>query len=178
MTATENSILGSETMTSATAAVAFLALLDAPARPALRLVKTEPAPAPAPAPADSEAVRTIEAAQVPAAPLRTDARRMTQTERSAALRALLKSLGVKGVSVTSARGSMCYWSHIRFDGVPHPPVANWCEHNSRVCDVCQRNNAAERKVHRIVLAAYPDLDDRSDSQTDHFDFVYTVDVSR
>lgn len=170
----DNAILGSETQSSAAALVDFLALLDTPpSRPALRLVKGEQ-----PVSLVSKAVRTIEAAQVPEAVVNPEARRLRQKERSKAIRDLLKSLGIKGVSVTSATGSMCYWTNVRIDGVPHPRVKNWGEHRTHECPVCQRNRAAEDKMHRIILAAFPDLGDRSDSMTDHFDFVYTVDVDR
>ena len=37
------------------------------------------------------------------------------------------------------------------------------------------NSAAAEKVEQILLKAFPSTDDRSDSQTDHFDFKWSID---
>lgn len=124
-----------------------------------------------------DTIRTIEAATVPAAPLNPKARSAGQKERTVMIRKALKDCGVRGVSVTMATGSMCYWTHVRAEGVPHAEGTDWNEHERRECLVCERNQAADKKLHAIIMAAFPDLGDRSDSMTDHFDFVFTVNVN-
>ncbi len=42
------------------------------------------------------------------------------------------------------------------------------------CPICNRENQVHSRLTRIILAALPDLNDRSDSQIDHFDFVFLV----
>ena len=100
-------------------------------------------------------------------------RSLTQKERSAKIRNMLRAAGVKGVSVTSATGSMCYWTHVRFAQLEHPAGTNW-DHNRLECSTCRVNQQAVRTLESLILAAFPDMGDRSDSMVDHFDFVFTV----
>ena len=169
--------------------VGFLAgapVLPKVERPQLRLVPPPPAEveqAPeTPAWAGVEmtvpdTIASIEAATVPASPVSTTARSAGQKERTAMIRQALKASGVRGVSVTMATGSMCYWTHVRAEGVPHAQGTDWNAHEARQCPVCLRNQAADKKLTALILAAFPDLGDRSDLQSDHFDFVFTVNVN-
>jgi len=166
----------------------YVGFLCGAARPRLRLVPP-PAPEPEPAPvvevpalspeaaalAAPAAILSIEAARIPTAPLAQNARRADQKERTRLIRQALKDAGVRGASVTMARGSMCYWSDIRVEGIAHTEYPE--DHVPFRCPVCQRNQAAEKKLNAIIMAALPGMDDRSDSQSDHFDFVYSVNVS-
>jgi hypothetical protein len=87
-------------------------------------------------------------------------------ERTRAIRKLLKDLGIKGVSVRMATGSMCFWTYVdvpRFDVDPSNPEQWRLSHDVE--------HESQKKVERCVLAAFPDLDNRSDGMTDYFDFV-------
>jgi hypothetical protein len=80
-------------------------------------------------------------------------RSLRQTERSARIRSLLRAAGIRA-RVKSATGSMCFWSKVY---VPADQV---------------------RAVYALIEAAFPDMADRSDLMTDHFDFMFTVSALR
>jgi hypothetical protein len=117
-----------------------------------------------------DTVRSIEQAEIPA--VIGNIRRESRTDIAKALRALFKRLGISGVSVTAPSYSMASVVDVDFT---RPEHAN-CSANDwgRNCDGCERVREAERKLSRIVLAAYPDMDDRSDSMTDYFDRRFSV----
>lgn len=121
---------------------------------------------------------SIESAKLPVGLVPANIRSLGQKERTAAIRSLLKASGVKmgargnGVSVKSATGSMCYWTTVRYESIDHAPGVEM--HSRFYCPTCKANAAASEKLHTLILAAFPDLGDRSDIQVDHFDFVYTV----
>jgi hypothetical protein len=123
---------------------------------------------------------SIEAAALPVGFVTEKIRDLTQKERTAKIRAALKACGVlmgsvgKGVSVKSATGSMCYWTHVEFARAQHAEGTTFFDHNRMECPVCQVNITADRKLSALVLQAFPDLDDRSDSMTDYSDFVFSV----
>lgn len=89
------------------------------------------------------------------------------------IRAVFKAAGVKGVRVTS--GGYCVhvripsrtpWHGHELDG--HAPMPRYR------CPICNRENQVHERATRLILAALPDLDDRSDSQSDYFDFRFLV----
>jgi hypothetical protein len=95
-------------------------------------------------------------------------------EIAAAVRALLKSLGVKKVSVTTPMYSMA--SRIRIT-LPeaHPPFGYGPEaghpRNFSDCPACVMYRAARERIGALILAAFPDLGDlRSDEEIgSHYD---------
>ena len=103
-------------------------------------------------------------------------RHLPQKERTALIRKALKVAGIKGASVTSATGSMCFWTNVRISLGAEHPAHDWRTHISSQCEFCAGRRAMERRVEAVILAAYPDLADRSDAMTDHFDFLFTVEV--
>ncbi len=125
-------------------------------------------------------VMSIASATIPTAPEKI--RDLHQKERTAKIRSMLRGMGIKvgavgkGVSVVSATGSMCYWTNVRFKGLRHAAGTS-CGYTRMECHTCRANLAAVRTVEKLILTAFPDLDDRSDSQTDHFNFVFTVNAS-
>ncbi len=139
-------------------------------------------------PTPEQVYASIEAATVPFGPVfftPGTLRPMGQAARTDAIRKLMKYVRVKGVSVRKATGSMCYWTNVDLPygwpcgcpgdcdkWQPCPRQSNAGEHQLGVWR--DRARKARDKVKAIILAAYPDLDDRSDSMTDHFDFVFTV----
>jgi len=105
-------------------------------------------------------------------------RQRTRKEWAAEIRNLLKRLGISHISVTAPNYSMAQSVNIRT-----PQFIPWeGEHKelhdkigySNACDICKRENAAKRKLEEIILAAFPDLEDRSNSQIDHFDYCLSI----
>jgi hypothetical protein len=100
------------------------------------------------------------------------ARRLPRKERSALIRALFRRLGIKGVSVTTPSYSMAQSVDIAIpDAVEHDHDNG---HERTTCPHCMERFAAERHIERIILAAFPDLADRSDSMSDHFDYCLSI----
>jgi len=112
----------------------------------------------------------IEAATIPAV-VNPSLRHEDPKARSWAIRQMLRKVGIKGAHVTVGRGSTC--AEVRFLGVACPTRES---HNRSACPECKRNLDAEKKVSDIILGAFPDMDDRSDSMTDHFDYKFTIHV--
>ena len=92
---------------------------------------------------------------------------------AAAARKLFRSLGLKGIGVTTPNYSMAQSVNVRlpsredyaFDAAGY--VVEGCE-----CRAA--NNAARDKVDLILYTASPSHRDRSDSQSDHFDYRWSV----
>jgi hypothetical protein len=91
--------------------------------------------------------------KLPAGTVPANIRSLTQTQRSAAIRSLLRAAGIKDARVKNATGSMCYWTKVYV--APGTEV---------------------RAIESLIVAAFPDLADRSDLMTDHYDFMFTVGV--
>lgn len=123
--------------------------------------------------ATNPVIASIEAAALPAGLAPEGIRNLAQKERTTKIRNLLKACGIKGLSVTSATGSMCYWTHVRFPRVDHAVGTDM--HSRFDCAVCVANLTASRKLSALIVEAFPDMGDRSDIQSDHFDFMFTVD---
>ncbi len=126
----------------------------------------------------SPTIASIMSAALPASFISQPIRHLDQKERTTCIRSLLRSCGVlmgargKGVSVKAATGSMCYWTKVRYENVSHADGTG--HHNQFECATCTANRAASAKVSALILEAFPDLDNRSDSMTDHSDFVFTI----
>lgn len=103
-----------------------------------------------------------------------DLRSKTRKERSTVIRGLLRDLGFKGISVTTPSYSMARTTEIRLPdrercqdgGADHVPYR---------CPACSRYWDTRNKLTAIILAAFPNMDDRSDTQSDYFDYVFSVD---
>jgi hypothetical protein len=103
-----------------------------------------------------------------------DLRKERRTVWAKAIRRLLADLGIKGVSITTPHYSMAHSIDVKLPaGTPHDRGA--ADHEYRDCPMCQERNRAQDRITQIILAAFPDLDDRSDSMTDYFDFCLSVD---
>jgi hypothetical protein len=103
-----------------------------------------------------------------------DLRKERRTVWAKAIRRLLADLGIKGVSITTPHYSMAHSIDIKLPpGTPHDRGA--ADHEYRDCPMCQERNRAQDRITQIILAAFPDLDDRSDSMTDYYDFCLSVD---
>ena len=85
-------------------------------------------------------------------------------------RALFRQHGIKGLSVTTPNYSMAHSIDVNVPDIPHEPERHDCEQ----CPDCLAYRKATIQVGALILAAFPDLADRSDSQSDYFDFCYIV----
>lgn len=101
--------------------------------------------------------------------------RMSRKPLAKAARALFSKLGIKGVSVTAPNYSMAQSVH-----VSPAERADYTYTNAARWDVAEgdaaraANNEARKKIEAILLAAFPGTDDRSDTQSDYFDYCWSV----
>ena len=123
--------------------------------------------------------------------VRANIRDLTRKEWAHEVKGLLKSLGLGWISVTAPSYSMASSISVRF----HTPQAEWdgSQHQARhekideqqrecmewfgygtYCPWCKQEWAAHHKLEEIILAAFPDLNDRSDTQSDYFDFCLSI----
>ena len=109
-----------------------------------------------------------------------DLRRRPRKQWAAEVRGLLRWFRIEGVSVTTPRYSMASSIDISLPDLPHEhgPEVDKCIRNGEavtdLCDVCSLRSDARDAIERIVLGAFPDLDDRSDCVSDYFDFCFSV----
>jgi hypothetical protein len=119
----------------------------------------------------SELFARILNAPLPA--FRGNIRRDGRSTWGAKVRRLFADLGIKGISVTTPSYSMAQSIDIRLPGeAEHDYREEWQggTHERATCPICRERQAAVERVEEIILAAFPDLDNRSDSQTDHYDY--------
>lgn len=122
------------------------------------------------------------AARITRAPLaalpteRRAIRHLGRTAIAAEIRALLRTLGITGVSVTCPRGACV---HIRIPTIDcgHRDIMVPPYRHRATCRVCAEGHAAERRIEYILGAAF-DIEDRSDTQSDYFNFVYLIHQTR
>lgn len=99
-------------------------------------------------------------------------RNIERKEQAKLARELFSKLGIKGISVTAPSYSMASSVHVSFprrndySAAPMEDLLNDPAH--------QANNAAHDRIEAILLAAFPNSDDRSDTQSDHFDFRWSI----
>lgn len=106
---------------------------------------------------------------MPWSPSKASARHLSQKERTALVRRFLRERGVAGpggVSVAAARGSMCSWTNV---SVPATDCSHADYEEVQACPECRKRREAVGHLGKMLAAAFPDLDDRSDSMTDYFD---------
>jgi hypothetical protein len=123
-------------------------------------------------------------------PVMSRERCIPRTEQAALARSLFKRLGLAGISVTTPNYSMAQVVEVRLpkleihcpDMWPHDHTA--CCYGKGAsgkhteegrCPACRDNAAAELKVEEILARAFPQHDNRSDTQSDYFDYCWSVD---
>lgn len=100
-----------------------------------------------------------------------------------AKKALNRLIGTgHGISIRRGRGTAWGYIDVILPKV-HPQedcTAGWQPNGDFVpmfnCEGCRAESAAEHRIEEILYRLYPSTDDRSDSQTDYFDFVWSVDT--
>jgi len=114
----------------------------------------------------------------PAPAFQANIRHMTRKEWAQEVRKLFKMLRLKGISVTSPSYSMAQSITIRLpelevDKKEHEELHNHLyRYNlpSLDCADCRQRWEARQHAEKIVLSAFPDLSDRSDLQSDYFNY--------
>lgn len=116
-------------------------------------------------------------------------KRLYRKELAPLVRALLKEIGIKGVSVTTPNYSMARSVAI---SIPKPVVTDAdyigpngmnyreCAFYSDIPDDVpikanlRKNRAVQYRLEAILLAAFPGCADRSDYQSDYFDYLFSI----
>lgn len=115
-------------------------------------------------------------------------RDLSRKEQSKHVRALFKSLSLTGISVTTPNYSMASSISISLPRQPwdgeHETTHTTLEAIERakeyyggmvqVCPWCKESYEAHKAIERILLAAFPDTGNRSDSHSDYHDYVYSI----
>ncbi len=97
-------------------------------------------------------------------------------EIAAKIRELFRALGIKKVKVAKGKGTGSCYIHVDYPSGPFLMCSDYNEqfHANEADPGVQEARWADKTLKRIILTAFPDLDDRSDSMTDYFDFVFTI----
>lgn len=102
-----------------------------------------------------------------------------RTETAKQVRRTLRAMGIRGVRVTTPRYSMAQGLDIAFAGDDHTPDAcgQWdsvYREHDRDCPRFWRWHLADQRIEALLIRAFPNLDNRSDSQTDYFDAYFHI----
>jgi len=94
---------------------------------------------------------------------------------AAEVRKLFRDLGLRGISVTAPTYSMAHSIDITLPSSdPEPTVIGEDGHLTHHPAYRAQKNACLARIGEIVVAAFPDLDDRSDYTTDYYDFCLSI----
>ncbi len=117
-------------------------------------------------------------------PVMSRDRHIPRTEQAKLTRELFKRLGLKGISVTTPNYSMAQSVRVSLPKLeihcPNywPHGGDYCHHGyvdeSLVCPTCRENRRIREKIEEILARAFPNHDDRSDTQKDYFDYCWSV----
>jgi hypothetical protein len=111
-----------------------------------------------------------------------------RTEQARQARELFRRIGVRGVSVTAPRYSQAHSVDVRLPrpGDDEHNRTRWPHAHSDCCGqqtghtddtrcpACAQVDAMRRKVEAILYAAFPNHRDRSEYESDHFDFCWSI----
>lgn len=89
------------------------------------------------------------------------------------IRQLFKVLGIKGLSVTVGRGTGSRYITIRLPHIEHAHddySMDMCQ-----CKVCEMRTNARYHLDWLITCAFPQYGDRSEYQTDYYDFIWMID---
>jgi glycogen debranching enzyme len=127
----------------------------------------------------------LDAIRLENVPVMTRDRHIPRKEQAALARQLFKRLGLKGISVTAPRYSGAHSVDVRLPAEGKHNLNKWPHGNTWTahgidrnaatrCPACRDREAAKKKLEAILLAAFPNHDDRSDLQTDYYDFCWSI----
>ncbi len=134
--------------------------------------------------------------ETPLPAFRGNIRQAGRKDQSWQIKNLLKSLGLGWVSVTAPNYSMAHTVRIRYtqheawdgsehlaehkrldaeDAAEYARTGHFCHRGyNTTCKHCKQAREAHLRLEAIILAAYPDLGDRSDHQSDYFDYCLSI----
>lgn len=117
-------------------------------------------------------------------PVMTTDRHINRKEQAVMARELFKQLGLKGISVRTPNYSMASTVDVTIPREPHPGWVGFEEWEHRSYsdmpdDVparawSKRHYNAEKALEAILLRAFPQHDNRSDSVTDYYDYCWSI----
>jgi hypothetical protein len=107
-------------------------------------------------------------------PVMSRERMIPRKEQAALARQLFKSMGLRGISVTTPNYSMASTVRVRLPKRDDYELNEWGTVKEGD-PVMRANSEAGRRVESILLAAFPRHDDRSDTMSDYFDYCWSVD---
>lgn len=135
-----------------------------------------------------ETISQINAVKVESVPVMTTDRHIPRKQQAALARKLFKSLGVRHLSVTTPNYSMASSVDVNFPAMElssedymHNGESYqnrpWSEMPAEVIakQKAEAKWAARGRLAEIINKAFPNHDDRSDSQSDYFDSCWTID---
>lgn len=110
---------------------------------------------------------------ISAVPVMSLDRHQPRKEQARQCRELFRRLGLKGISVTAPNYSMAQSVDVRLPGREDYVfgVGGMVQANDPARNA---NSEAQQRIRAILLAAFPKHDDRSDAQSDHFDYRWSV----
>lgn len=108
-------------------------------------------------------------------PVMTADRQCGRKETARLLRALLSRLKIKGVSVTAPNYSMAQAVDVRLPSRRDVEFEDEQRHRKNPeAEANKANHLASEKFRELLAIAFPHHDDRSDSQSDYFDYKWSV----
>lgn len=108
-------------------------------------------------------------------PVMTEDRHCRRKETAKLLRTLLSRIGVKGVSVTAPNYSMAQAIDVRLPSRRDEEFEDGERHRKNPKAAGNKaNRLANERFREILAVAFPNHDDRSDSQSDHFDYKWSI----
>lgn len=129
----------------------------------------------------------IDAVKLERVPIMARDRSIPRKDQAKLARELFKKLGIQGLSVTTPNYSMAQGVDVRVPEIPREPGDYLFEgvdyNNHCFSDMPEAVPArakhlkrwqAIRKIDAILKLAFPNHDDRSDSQSDYFDSCWSV----
>lgn len=135
----------------------------------------------------ADAFAQLAAVDLATVPVLSTVRGLPRKDRAALARGLFRKLGIKGIGVTAPNYSMAHSVDVRLPDMGGHDLTRWPHYHDRHCcsapnghneenrcPACRDRAAAERKVEAILLTAFPNSDDRSDTQSDYFDFCWSI----
>lgn len=113
-------------------------------------------------------------------------RHIPRKDQAKLARALFKRLGLNGISVTTPNYSMAQSVHVELPKLEIHVANMWPHGGDHVhepgcsirdedrCPTCRNNFSAMKKIELILAKAFPEHDDRSDTQSDYFDYCWSI----
>lgn len=108
-------------------------------------------------------------------PVMTTDRCLPRKEQARLLRLLCKQLGIPGLSVTAPSYSMASTVDVTYPArIDHPPAAEGGRDFLAHSEAWAMNREIERMLETLLARAFPAHDDRSDYQSDYYNFCWSL----